>query len=328
MKTLGKGWWARVAGATVLITIAALCWPELRYRRSLPKYRFGTTAEALEREIGIRIQLRKNGNYLEDEAPDIEKRRHFSYDARVPRDYVELQFNDFHELIAITKRTPLSRWCFQERRLHNMFEKPKVLSSGQDIQRASSNETHIVVQGLSEKDFPAVAKFSDLYQVDFKSDATDRHLQALSRIGWSNLALVVIIDCRQVTDDGFNCLTNISSLRALGLVGTSITDAGCETIAAKMKLSLIELTDCSKVTANGLAMLAMSETLKDLRFSLNDLTQEELVQILTAARNLKRVQIDITDSNDAKLDRAALRRVAEDKHISLLQRRDHAISGL
>ena len=33
---------------------------------------------------------------------DLNKRRHFCYDARVPRDFVELDLNDFHELIAIT----------------------------------------------------------------------------------------------------------------------------------------------------------------------------------------------------------------------------------
>ena len=40
-------------------------------RRPLPKYRFGITAEALERESCIRVELRKNGNYLTDDAGDL-----------------------------------------------------------------------------------------------------------------------------------------------------------------------------------------------------------------------------------------------------------------
>src|SRR6266404_552378 len=133
VKTSGRKCLAFVAGATVLVAIAALCWPEILYRRALPKYRLGITGETLQREIGIRVELRKNGNCLTDDATDFEKRRHFSYDAPVPRDYIELYFNDFHELIGITKRTPLARCSFQERRLHNMFEKPKHLSSREDL---------------------------------------------------------------------------------------------------------------------------------------------------------------------------------------------------
>jgi len=319
---------ALVAGATVLVAMAALCCPEILYRRALRKYRFGITAEALQRKIGVRIQLRKNGNYLADEDNDFVKRRHISYGAPVSRDYVELEFNDFHELIAITKRTPLSRWGFQERRFHNMFEKPRTLSSREDIQRASSNETHIVIHGVSAKDFLALAKFSDLYQVDFEAGTTDQQLQALSRIGCSNIAQVVFIDCSQVTDEGIAYLTNISSIRGLYLPGTSISDDGCETIAAKMKLTFVNMANCPKVTVNGLMMLATSETLKELCFSLNNLTQEELVQILISARNLKRVEIDIAGSADAKLDRSALRKIAEEKHITLLQKRGDSVSGL
>jgi hypothetical protein len=317
-----------VAGAILLVAIVALVWPEVCYRGALRKYKFGVTAEALERETGAHIELRKNGNYLSDDDNDFEKRRHFSYDAAVPHDYVELEFNDFHELIATTKRTPLS-WCgFQERRFHNMFEKPKALSSVQDIQRASSNETHIIVQGIAEKDFPALAKFSDLYEIDFKAGVTDEQLYALSRIGFSKVAQVAFIDCPKVTDKGVECLTSISSIRGLYLLGTSITDSGCKTIADHLNLTVINLADSPKVTADGLAMLATSATLKELGFSLGNLTHTDLVQILGSARNVKRVEIEIAGSADAKLDRSTLRKLAKDKQITLLQKRGDSVSDL
>lgn len=122
MKTCVRKRLALAVGAIVLVAIAALCWPELRYHTALPKYRFGITAEALEREIGVRIELSKNGNYLPEGEDDLNKRRHFCYDARVPRDFVELDFNDFYELIAVTKRTPLAKLGFRERRLHSMYQ--------------------------------------------------------------------------------------------------------------------------------------------------------------------------------------------------------------
>ena len=122
MKTFGRKWLVLGTGAIVLMAIAAVCWPEIRYRTALPKYRFGMTAEALERESGARIERRKNGNYLDDGADDLNKRRHFCYHARVRRDFVELDFNDFHELIAVTKRTPLATLGLAERRLHSVYQ--------------------------------------------------------------------------------------------------------------------------------------------------------------------------------------------------------------
>src|SRR5437762_14316469 len=94
VKTFEKKRWAMLGMALlVAATTTAVCWPEIRYRSALPKYRFGITAEALERESGIRIELRKNGNYLPDGMDDLNKRRHCCYDARVPRGFVEIDFN-------------------------------------------------------------------------------------------------------------------------------------------------------------------------------------------------------------------------------------------
>jgi hypothetical protein len=117
--------WSVVAILLLLLLLAGtLTWPEIRYRRALPNYKFGATAEVIEGEIGIHIALRKNGNYLPDGMDDLTKRRHFCYDAIVSRDYVQLDFNDFHELIAITKTTPLAKLGFRERRRHSMFTLP------------------------------------------------------------------------------------------------------------------------------------------------------------------------------------------------------------
>ena len=46
------------------------------------------------------MELRKNGNFLPDgEKTEYQKRRHYSYDAYVPNDFVYIDFNDFHEIL-------------------------------------------------------------------------------------------------------------------------------------------------------------------------------------------------------------------------------------
>lgn len=93
-----------------LILVSPIVWPEMQYRRALPKYKIGASAEQIEREYGIHLELRKNGNYLADNDDDYQKRRHYSYDAYVSKDFVYIDFNDFHEVLTFTKMTPLARF--------------------------------------------------------------------------------------------------------------------------------------------------------------------------------------------------------------------------
>jgi hypothetical protein len=124
VKSSGKKWSAAVIVLLLAFLAATIIWPEIRYKSALPKYKFGATAKALERETGNRIEVRKNGNYLPDGTDDLNKRRHFCYEASVSGDFVQLDFNDFHELIAITKTTPLAKLGIHERGLHSMFNLP------------------------------------------------------------------------------------------------------------------------------------------------------------------------------------------------------------
>ena len=100
------------AGLVVLsvLLISPLVGPEIQYRRALPKYRIGASPEEIEREYGIHLELRKNGNYLPDGEDDYQKRRHYCYDAYVTNDFVYIDFNDFHEVLKVTKVTPVSKF--------------------------------------------------------------------------------------------------------------------------------------------------------------------------------------------------------------------------
>jgi hypothetical protein len=100
---------------TLAIVIAALsislcAWlipPELRYRRALQKYKPGITAEAIERDYGVHLDLRPSGNILSDTPTDEQRRRHPAYEAYVERDFVVVAFNADRESIDVTKLTPL-----------------------------------------------------------------------------------------------------------------------------------------------------------------------------------------------------------------------------
>ena len=95
-----------------------------------------------------------------------------------------------------------------------------------------------------------------------------------------------------------------------------------------MKLRGVNLPNCPQVTANGLLALAQSETIEDLGFSLDHLTQADLIQIINAARRVNQIEIEIVGDADKSLDLPELRNAARNKGISLLSVRNHSASSL
>jgi hypothetical protein len=205
---------------------------------------------------------------------------------------------------------------------------PSHLTSRLDIERTSRSETHVTVSGLSTEDFAALSKFQNLYEIDLEGGGTDSQLEALARNGFSNLTEVVLTECPQVTDRGISALLRVSTLKGLGLRGTSVSDGGCRIIASQMKLSDVNLPNCPQVTAKGLLALAQSETIEVLGFSLDHLTQADLIQIINAARRVDQIEIDIVGDADKSLDLPELRNAAHNKGISLLGVRNHVALSL
>jgi hypothetical protein len=204
---------------------------------------------------------------------------------------------------------------------------PSYMASQRDIEHAPQSETHVTVLGLATKDFPALSKFQNLYEFDIDGGGTDDQLEALARIGFTNLTEVVLTDCPLVTDKGMASLQRVSTLKGLGLRGTSVSDAGCRIIASQ-KLQGVNLPNCPHITVSGLLALAQSETIEDLGFSLNELTQADLIQVIGAARRVNRIEIDIVGDADKRLDLPALRNAAQSKNIVLSGVRNHHSSPL
>jgi len=137
---------------------------------------------------------------------------------------------------------------------------------------------------------------------------------------------VVFTDCPLVTDKGIESLSRIPTLERLGLRQMSITDAACETMVKKMHLRNVNMPGCTNVTVDGLLKLAQSETMESLGFSAGKMTQQDLIRLIsTAAPKLNRMDIEMVQSSEQRLDLPALRREAAPKKIQLFAvRNKHA----
>ena len=196
----------------------------------------------------------------------------------------------------------------------------------------SHGKTHVDahVSDLHAEDFPALARFPTLSTVYFYGQgATDEQLKALAQLRFTNLGCVVFTDCPRVTDQGIEYLSHIPTMERFGLRRMSITDAACETMAAKMHLLEVNMPDCTNVTVNGMLKLARSESMESLGFSVGRLTQEDLIQIIsTAGPQLGRMDIDLDGASEGRLDFPALRQAAKAKKIRLFAVRKKRVSQL
>lgn len=204
------------------------------------------------------------------------------------------------------------------------------LPRGITITSQSKTHVHADVSELRIEDFPALSAIHALYTVYFEGHGTtDEKLKALAQLQFTNLTAVVFTDCPLVTDKGIEYLSQIPTLEGLGLRQMSITDAACETMAAKMRLLDVNMPNCTNVTVNGLLKLARSETMESLSFSVGKMTQNDLMQIIsTAAPQLGRMDIDMDGSSEGRLDFPALRQAAKAKKIRLFAIREKNVSKL
>ena len=143
------------------------------------------------------------------------------------------------------------------------------------------------------------------------------------------ISCVVFTDCALVTDKGIGYLSRIPTIESLGLRHMSITDATCETMATKMRLLDVNMPNCSNVTVNGLLKMVHSESLESLGFSVSNMTQDDLIQLIsTAAPQLGRRDIEMDTLSEGRLDLPALRKAAKTKKIRLFAVRNSYVSAL
>jgi hypothetical protein len=195
---------------------------------------------------------------------------------------------------------------------------PSPLESTRDVRRASADLEQIRIGLLPISDYPLLSKFKRLKDVDFftlkGTGADDAKLEALSKIKLETLEGVLLLNCPEVTDAGIHWLSTIPSLKWVGLEGTSITDKSLATMASKMKLTAVNVSNC-KVTKQGLMSLAASSTLKEFSFSADALTQEDVVELVNQFEAIK--WCGIVDPGK-KLDVPTLKKLGDQKGVRIV----------
>lgn len=204
------------------------------------------------------------------------------------------------------------------------------LPPGIIITSESKTHVHALISDLRVHEFPALAKIHALFTVYFDGQgATDEKLKALAQHRFTNLACVVFTDCQLVTDTGIEYLARIPTLTRLGLRQMSITDAACETMVRRMRLVGVNMPNCTNVTVNGLLKMARSETMESLGFSVGQMSQDDLLRLIRAAGpKMNRMDIEMVQSAESRLDLPALRQLAEVRQITLYAVRNKRVRKL
>jgi hypothetical protein len=195
----------------------------------------------------------------------------------------------------------------------------KRLPRGLWIKSAGENYVHADISDVSIEDYPALTNLHALFAVYFEDDgATDEKLEALTNLRFTNLTCIYLLDCRLLTDKGIDYVSRIPSVINLALSGMAINDATCHMIAARIRLHDVSIGDCPNVTVNGLLAIVQSKTINSLRFSMGDLKQEDLIQLISqSAPQLTRMDIEMDDSSVRRLDLPALRQAVKVRKIKV-----------
>lgn len=198
------------------------------------------------------------------------------------------------------------------------------------ITSESKTHVHAKISDLRVQEFPALAKIHALFTVYFDDrGATDEKLKALAQLRFTNLACMVFTDCLLVTDTGIEYLAQIPTLTRLGFQQMSITDGACDTMVRRMRLTGVNMPNCTNVTVNGLLKMAQSETIESLGFSVGQMTQDELLCVIrTAGSKMNRMDIEMIPSAESRLDFPALRQAGEAKGIKLYAVRNKLVTKL
>jgi len=194
-----------------------------------------------------------------------------------------------------------------------------LLSSDRDIQKARPSSDEIRISHLPIESYPKLAKFHNLQRIDFATydgtGGTDEKLQALTKVGFTNVSDICLLNSPLVTDKGIESLAQLPALRSLQLEGTSITDTGCKTLASKRSATGVNVAHCTNVTLKGILELSRSETLDGLSFSYRGLSQNDVIRVIGELRHAKWCQIV---DPDGELDADVLKRVEAERGVTVV----------
>jgi hypothetical protein len=156
------------------------------------------------------------------------------------------------------------------------------------ISLLSTNTTHLILDVLPLKDYPALKKFQKLREVQFwNRDATDEKLEALAAVDLPCLTCVSLNGSPRITDRGIEVLSRIPSLHEFGLEDASITDAAVDLIIARMKPTGVNVAYCTNITFNAMLKLIRIDTMTGIGISSENLTTSDVLRLLDAVKNIE-----------------------------------------
>jgi len=202
---------------------------------------------------------------------------------------------------------------------------PAPLRSGADVFLTSRNEYTITIGALPLRDYPTLKKFEKLKDVNFftprGSKVGDSELLAFSTLSFPSLESVCLLHADHVTDIGVQALVNhFRSLKSLQLSGSSITDSVSNEIAKLPNLDGVNVSHCPGITRKGLSTLLGRVSLRDIGFSTENLTTEEIIALVSEGMNITRFEIADPEN---RIDTAAatkLATLAMERHASIFLR--------
>ena len=195
---------------------------------------------------------------------------------------------------------------------------PVSISSKKDIRNAKPDTEEIAIRkDLPIQDYPLLAKFTRLGTIGIWArdgqNATDEKLNALAALSFTNLVDVNLLNGRLVTDEGIRSLSQLPALKMLGLEGTSITDAGCEVMASKMRLTGVNVANCPKIGLKGIKILGSSTSVTNLSFSADNLTQKDVLDLIGSFKNIRWCQVV---DREGKIDGKAVEAKGAERNIN------------
>jgi hypothetical protein len=204
------------------------------------------------------------------------------------------------------------------------------ISSKKEIQNAKPDTEEIAIRkDLPIQDYPLLAKFTRLSRIGIWArdgqNATDEKLKALAALSFTNLVDVNLLNGRLVTDEGIRSLSQLPVLKMLGLEGTSITDAGCEVMASKMRLTGVNVANCPGVGLKGIKTLGSSATVTNLSFSADNLTQKDVLDLIGSFKNIRWCQVVDTQG---KIDGSALKAKGAERNIYVFVKSTGALQDM
>jgi hypothetical protein len=149
---------------------------------------------------------------------------------------------------------------------------PPITDSRVEVAALPISTRTVRARGLSDRDIPALARLTELTDLDFfggwkvkDAPLSDIGLARLAELRLPKLQHLALGHCKHISDRGLENVAKMSTITALDLRDTRITDNGLPPLVAMNRLIYLDLSGCPGITDRGLEQLSRKTNWKRLR---------------------------------------------------------------